>query len=113
MGRVDLDLAAQPGNAQVDRAIERVGLAVRGDLQQPVAHQWPVRVLGENLQQVELARREALFIAVDGVDQEAPLEIENTPADPNARAAAGAPAARRNTLLTRAKSSRGSNGLAM
>src|SRR5215510_9215270 len=56
MGRVDLDLAAQPGDAQVDGAIERVGLAVRGDLQQPVAHQGPVRVLGENPQQLEFAR---------------------------------------------------------
>ena len=33
MGGVGFDLAAQPGDAQVDGSIERVGLAVRGDLQ--------------------------------------------------------------------------------
>ncbi len=33
MGGVDLDLAAQAGDAQVDRAIERVGLAMRGYFQ--------------------------------------------------------------------------------
>jgi len=37
-GGVDLDLAPQPGDAQVDSAIERLGLAMRGHLQQPVAH---------------------------------------------------------------------------
>src|SRR5271169_613416 len=58
---------------------------MRRDLQQPVAHQWPVRVLGEDLQQIELARREALFIAVARVDQYPPFEIEHTPADANTR----------------------------
>src|SRR6516164_7800893 len=38
MGGIDLDLASQPGDAQVDGAIERVGLAMRRDLQQPIAH---------------------------------------------------------------------------
>ena len=31
MGGIDLDLASQPGDAQVDGAIERVGLAMRRD----------------------------------------------------------------------------------
>ena len=83
MGGVALDLAPQPGNAQVDGTIERVCLAVRRNLQQPVAHQWPVRVLGEDLQQIELACGEALFIAVGRVDQYAPLKIENAPANAN------------------------------
>ena len=86
MGGIDLDLAPQPGDAQVDGAIERVGLAMRRDLQQPIAHQWPVRVLGKDLQQIELARSQALLIAVGGVDQHAPLEIENAPGDADARA---------------------------
>jgi hypothetical protein len=30
MGRVALDLAAQPGDPQIDGAVERLGLAVRG-----------------------------------------------------------------------------------
>jgi hypothetical protein len=86
MGRIDLDLAAQPRDAQVDRAIKRVGLAMRGDLQQPVAHQWPVRVLGKNLQQIELARGQPFLAAIIRVDQYSALEIEHPPADAHAPA---------------------------
>src|SRR5260370_21599884 len=92
MGRIDLDLASQPGDAQVDGAIERVGLAMRRDLQQPIAHQWPVRVLGKDLQQIELARSHALLNAVGAGDQHAPLEIQNAPADPDSRAPSRRPA---------------------
>jgi hypothetical protein len=53
---------------------------------QPIAHQWPVRVLGKDLQQIELARSHALLNGVGGVDQHAPLEIENAPGDADARA---------------------------
>src|SRR5712691_2914397 len=53
MRRVDLDLAAQAGDAQVDRPVERLHLAVGGGLQQPVALQRPVGVLGEQLEHVE------------------------------------------------------------
>jgi hypothetical protein len=49
---IDLDLALQPGDPQVDGAIERVGLVMRRDLQQSIAHQWPVRILGKDLQQI-------------------------------------------------------------
>jgi hypothetical protein len=49
---IDLDLALKPGDPQVDGAIERVGLVMRRDLQQSIAHQWPVRILGKDLQQI-------------------------------------------------------------
>ena len=114
VGGVGLDLATQPGDAQVDRTIERLGLAMGGDLQQPVAHQRPVRVLGEDLQQVELACRQALFAVVGRIDQ---IGAARGRARVGRCARAGpsacVAAARRNTLLTRASSSRGSNGLAM
>jgi hypothetical protein len=89
VGGIDLDLAAQAGDAQVDGAIECVGLAVRRDLQQPVAHQWAVRVLGKNLQQIELTRGQVLLIAVAGVDQHPVIEIEDAPADADARSLGG------------------------
>ena len=57
--RIDLDLAAQARDAQVDRAIEGFHFAVRRHFQEPVAVERPVRVLGEHLEQVELARRQA------------------------------------------------------
>jgi hypothetical protein len=56
MSGVDLDFSAQPGDAQVDAAIERIGLAMGGDLQQAVAHQRPSK-------------------HVDGVVVKSPLEV--------------------------------------
>src|SRR3954470_19249405 len=41
MGRIDLDLLAQPRNPQVDGAVEGLHLAMGGGFQQPVALQRP------------------------------------------------------------------------
>src|SRR5262245_58369425 len=53
LGRVGLDLAAQPRDADVDRAVERLPLAVARQRQQLVARQHAVGVLDESAQQVE------------------------------------------------------------
>ena len=113
MRRVDLDLAAQAGDAQVDGAIERLHLTMGDGFQQPIAAEGAAGVLGQRLQQVELARRQRLFGAAAGVDQHPLLEIERRPMRTRGPAAGVAPVARRSTLFTRASSSRGSNGLAM
>ena len=84
MGGIELDLAPQAGDAQVDGAVECFHLAMRGGLQQPVALQRPVRVLGEEFQQVELARGERVLAAV-GIDQHALVEVEHQAPHADAR----------------------------
>jgi len=63
MGGVALDLATKPGDAQIDGAVERLHLAMRGDFQQPVAVERTVRIFREHLEQVELARGQRLLLA--------------------------------------------------
>src|SRR5262249_20606302 len=84
--RIDLDLAAQPCNPQIDRPIERLHLSVRGDLEQPVPVQRAIGVLGKNSEKIIFARSERFLAAVARIDKDALLEVENPPAQPHARA---------------------------
>ena len=61
---------------------------MRRDLQQPVAIERPVRVLGEHLEQIELARRERLLVARGRIDQHALFQVEHAPAHAHARTGA-------------------------
>ena len=76
MRRIRLDLAAQASYPQIDSAIECLHLAMRGRLQQPVALQRPVGILGKHFQEVELARRQRLFAAVRWVNEHTLFKIE-------------------------------------
>src|SRR5262249_47146531 len=84
--RIDLDLAAQPCNPQIDRPIERLHLSVRGDLEQPIPVQRAIGVLGKNFEKIIFARSESFLAAVARTDKAALLEVENPPAQPHARA---------------------------
>src|SRR6185312_7829311 len=53
---IGLDLLAQPHDAQIDAAIERIPVALI-EVQDPLARQRPVRMLGERLQQIVFERR--------------------------------------------------------
>src|SRR5690242_1711606 len=64
MRRIGLDFTAQPGDAQINGAVEGLHLAMGGGLQQPVALQRSVWVFGEQLQKVELAGRQRFLGAV-------------------------------------------------
>src|SRR3954453_13322025 len=61
VGGIALYFAPQPGDAQIDRPVERFSLAVAGDLQQPITCQRAIGVFHEQFQQIELARRESLL----------------------------------------------------
>ena len=103
MGGIDLDLASQPGDAQVDGAIERVGLAMRRDLQQPIAHHDRYGFSAKIFNRSNSLAVTRSSMPSAGSISHAPLEFENAPGDADARGpSAGAPTARRNTLLTRA-----------
>src|ERR1700754_750988 len=73
--RVGLDLAPQAGDADVDRAVERLPLAVAGQREELVARQHPVGVLGEDAQQVELHAGERDLLAL-AADQVVGVEVE-------------------------------------
>src|SRR3984893_6493576 len=83
--RILLDFAPDARDAQVHRAVEHLHLAMADRLQQPVARQRPIGILGEYLQQVELGRRQHLFAAVD-IDQRVLLEVEHAAAHAHPRA---------------------------
>ena len=83
---INLDLAAKPGDPEVNRAVEGLHVAMRGDLEEPIPHQWAVRVLGEHFQQVKLAGRQGLFAAAIAIDQNPLFEIEQPPAHAHAPA---------------------------
>ena len=59
-------LRRMPRDADVDRAVERVPGAVVGALEDLVAVQHPAAVVGEELQEVELHRRQRHLAAVLG-----------------------------------------------
>ena len=67
MRRIDLDLASKPGDPEVNGAVERFHLAMRGGLQKPVALQRPVWIFRKQLEQIELACREGFLVAIDAV----------------------------------------------
>src|SRR5690349_8731015 len=50
---IGLDLLAQPHDAQVDAAIERIPVALLVEVQDPLARQRAIWVRGKRLQQVE------------------------------------------------------------
>src|SRR6185295_6820583 len=83
MRRVFLQLAPQARDADVDRAVERLPLAVARHAEQLVARQHLVRVVDERLEQVELHRGDG-DLAPLRVAQGARLEIEEAAADGNA-----------------------------
>src|SRR3954447_15858623 len=61
---VGLDLLAQANDAKVDAAIERVPVPLVVEVQDSLARQCAVRMLGEGLQQVVFKRRHRHFAAV-------------------------------------------------
>ena len=74
---IGFDLAAQARDADVDRAVERLPLAVARVHQQLVARQHAVRVGQEDAHQVVLHRRDRHFLAAGGeVEQPARLELD-------------------------------------
>src|SRR5262249_19598730 len=77
--RIDLDLAAQPCNAQIDRSIERLHLSVRGDLEQPIPVQRAIGVLGKNSEKIIFARSERFLAAVGGSGAPRPSEVAREP----------------------------------
>ena len=115
---VGLDLAAQARDADVDRAVVRVPLAVAREREDAVARQRLAGMLGEDLEQVELHGRDRDLLP-GAVEQLVRGEVEPAAAEAHAlrRAAAafglaaGRACVRRSTLFTRASSSRGSKGL--
>ncbi len=71
MLRVGFDLAAQPRHAQVDAAVAAVVVARTGGLEQPLACQWPVRMLAEQIEQIEFGRGQWLRRSVRADQQPA------------------------------------------
>src|SRR5688572_2772479 len=84
MCRVRLDLAAQTGNADVDRAVERFPFAVARHGEQLVARQHLVRMLDQRLEEVELHGGDRNLAAL-GVGQGARLQVEEAAADRDAK----------------------------
>jgi type II secretory pathway component PulJ len=80
MCRVGLDLAAQTRDAEIDSPVERLHLAVRRHLQQPVALQRAVGIFSKHLKQVEFARCQRLLAVVGGINEHAAFEIEHATA---------------------------------
>ena len=64
MAAVILELAAQPADGDVDRAVERPGLPAAQQVEQHVAGQHPVGALDQRQQQVVLAAGERHLDAV-------------------------------------------------
>ena len=112
--RIVFELAAQPADLHVDRAVERPGFAIARQIQQAVARQYLVGVVDERREQVELAGRQPDFVAARR-QQLAARQVEVPAGEAHARArGCGISAvrswARRSTALTRASSSRRWNG---
>src|SRR5260221_2372212 len=85
MRRVDLHLAPQPGDADVDRAVEGLPFPVAGHAEELVTAEHLVRMLDQRPEQVELHRRDR-NLAAPGIAQSARLEIEEAVADADAAA---------------------------
>src|SRR5262245_26992664 len=54
MRGVRLDLPADPGNAHIDRTVERLGIARIGEIEQPLARENPLGVVRKGFEQQEL-----------------------------------------------------------
>src|SRR5262249_10273987 len=108
--RINLDLAAQPRNPQIDRPIERLHFSVRGDLEQPI----PIK---RAIAAKTLRRSYSLAESVSSLPSAGSTRTRfsrsriRRPKRTRGPMDGAPPVARRSTLLTRAKSSRGSNGL--
>jgi len=119
LGRVDLDLAPDPHDPEIDGAIEGFGVARIGQLQQPLARQHTFRIGRENLEQAEFGRGQRMLIALV-VAQRLRLEIEPLRSEPHQLVAAASAVAtgarsgalRRSTERIRAINSRNSQGFA-
>ena len=61
--RVVLQLAAQPSDLDVDRPVERAGLAIARQVEKPIARQHLIGVVDEGREQVELAGRQSDLVA--------------------------------------------------
>ena len=122
LGRIDLDLAPDPHDTKVDRAVERFGVARIGEFEQPLARQHPLGVGREHFQEPEFGRRQRVLVAFV-VAQRLRLEIEPFGAEPHQLllvrlgasgfGAAFTGALRRRTERMRAINSRSSQGFAM
>jgi hypothetical protein len=62
MGRVGLDLLANAGDADVDRPVERFRIAGLGEVEETLAGQHPLRVLGEGFEEAELRGGERVLV---------------------------------------------------
>src|SRR5437867_2081055 len=81
LGRVDLDLAPDAHDAQIDGSVEGFGVARIGQLQQPFARQHPLRIGREHFQQAEFGRRQRVLVAFV-VAQRLGFEVEPFGAEP-------------------------------
>src|SRR6185295_9670658 len=75
VGGVVLQLAAQPGDADVDRAVEGLPFPVAGHAEQLVAGEHLIRMVEQRLEEREFHRRDR-DVAAARVAQRARLEIE-------------------------------------
>ncbi len=114
MRRIGLDLAAQPGDAEINGAVEGLHLAMRG--RTPAASR--VATAGWGFRRTALRRSNSLAVSVSSLPSAGSASTRfsrsrtRRPIRTRGPDVAGAPVERRSTLLIRASSSRGSIGLA-
>src|SRR6185437_6956146 len=77
---IGLDLLAQPHDAQIHAAVERVPVPLLVEIQDALARQRAVGVFGERLQQIEFQRRHRDLCALL-VDKPAGGNVEHAPPD--------------------------------
>src|SRR4051794_16950123 len=73
--RVRLDLAADAGDADVDRAVESLRVARLRQIEQPLARKHTFRIFGESLEKTELRGRQWMLVSLL-VAERAGVEIE-------------------------------------
>ena len=86
--RIGLHLPPDAGDAHVDGAVERVGVAGVREVEEPLARQHPPRMVDESLEEVELRGRQRVVDAFV-VLQDAGLDVE--PLRPEADLLPGGP----------------------
>src|SRR5690348_3367727 len=64
LGRIDLDLASNSHDAQIDGAIEGFRVTRVREFQQTFARQYPFGICGENLEQAEFGCGQRMLIAL-------------------------------------------------
>src|SRR5262249_43307284 len=85
-GRIGLDLLADAGDAHVDGAIEGFAVARLGEVEEPLAREHALGVLGECLEQGKLGACERVLVAAL-IAQYARLDVEPFGAEPDWRPA--------------------------